>query len=92
MFIESMDLYEGMLFVYPDSSLISMWMKNTLISLDMLFIDSQLRVAHIHKGAVPLSEDIIDSQVPVSGVIELNAGATGRFSIATGDQIILTSN
>ena len=48
MFIESMGTYEGMLFVYPESARISMWMKNTLISLDMLFIDAQLNVAHIH--------------------------------------------
>ena len=88
MFIRAMGEYEGMLFIYSQSAEISMWMKNTLIPLDMLFIDDQLKVAVIHKDATPLSTDIISSGVPVNGVLELNGGSTEKFGIAPGDQII----
>ena len=89
MYVESMNIYEGMLFVYPQTTRIRMWMKNTLIPLDMLFIDADMTVAHIHREAVPLSEDIIEPPGPVAGVIELNGGASDRFGIRKGDRVIL---
>ena len=88
MFIRSMGEYEGMLFIYPQPAEISMWMKNTLIPLDMLFIDDQLKIAVIHKNATPLSTDIISSGIAVNGVLELNGGSAERFGIAPGDLII----
>jgi hypothetical protein len=91
MFVESMGLYEGMLFIYPQPANISMWMKNTLIPLDMLFFDTELRIQHIHRNAVPLSEDIISSNGLVLGVIELNGGAAEHFGILPGDRIIVPS-
>jgi uncharacterized membrane protein (UPF0127 family) len=91
MFVESMDLYEGMLFIYPQPADISMWMKNTLIPLDMLFFDTELRIQHIHRNAVPLSEDIISSNGTVLGVIELNGGAAEHFGILPGDRISVPS-
>lgn len=91
MFVESMDLYEGMLFIYPQPADISMWMKNTLIPLDMLFFDTELRIHHIHSNAVPLSEEIISSNGAVMGVIELNGGAAEQFGILPGDRIIVPS-
>lgn len=90
MYVEELGTHEGMLFIYPQTARIRMWMKNTLISLDMLFVDENLQVAHIHRNAVPLSEDIIDSQTDVAAVIELNGGAAEYFGIATGNQIILS--
>jgi uncharacterized membrane protein (UPF0127 family) len=88
MFIRSMDEYEGMLFIYPEPAEISMWMKNTLIPLDMLFIDHKLTITAIHKNAPPLSTDIISSGGVVNGVIELNGGSAVKFGIRHGDQII----
>jgi uncharacterized membrane protein (UPF0127 family) len=88
MFIRSMDEYEGMLFIFAAPAEISMWMKNTLIPLDMLFIDGQLTIASIHKNATPLSTDIISSGSIVEGVIELNGGSAERFGIVPGDRII----
>jgi len=88
MFIRAMGEYEGMLFIYSQSAEISMWMKNTLIPLDMLFIDGQLKVAVIHRDATPLSTDIISSGVPVNGVLELNGGSAKKFGIEPGDRII----
>ena len=91
MHVESMDINEGMVFIYSQPAEISMWMKNTLIPLDMLFFDTSLRIKHIHRNAVPHSEAIISSNGPVIGVIELNGGAAELFGILPGDRIILPS-
>jgi uncharacterized membrane protein (UPF0127 family) len=88
MHIESMGQHEGMIFLYAEESSISMWMKNTLIPLDMLFIGRDSRIAHIHKNAVPQSEDIIESGSAVVGVLELSGGAADYFAIKNGDKII----
>ena len=89
MFVESMEPYEGMLFIYPQAADISMWMKNTLIPLDMLFFNTDLRIHHVHRNAVPLSEAIISSNGQALGVIELNGGAAEHFGILPGDRIIV---
>jgi hypothetical protein len=92
MYIESMGDYEGMIFTYSASLQISMWMKNTLIPLDMLFIDTDLKIAGMHPDAVPHSEEIIESGKEVVAVIELNAGSIKRFNIAAGDRIIFPAD
>lgn len=89
MHVESMDINEGMVFIYSQPAELSMWMKNTLIPLDMLFFDRSLRIQHIHRNAVPHSEAIISSNGPAMGVIELNGGAAELFGILPGDRIIL---
>ena len=91
MFVESMNLYEGMLFIYAQPAEISMWMKNTLIPLDMLFFDPELRIHYIRRNTVPLSEEIISSNGSVIGVIELNGGAAETLGILPGDRIIVPS-
>jgi uncharacterized membrane protein (UPF0127 family) len=92
MHIRQMDPYEGMIFLYDQPAMISMWMKNTLISLDMLFIEGDGRVASIHTGAVPLAEDIISSRVSVMAVLELNAGAVDQFGLRENDRIIFPAS
>lgn len=77
----------AMLFVFPRSQYISMWMQNTPLPLDMVFVDKKGRVASITTGAVPFSTDIISSSVNVNYVIELNAGQVGEKSIAVGDHV-----
>ncbi len=89
MHIRSMDPHEGMLFAYRQTSRISMWMKNTLIPLDMLFFDETGQVVSIHENATPLSTDIIDSGALVAGVIELNGGAAGKLGISPGSRLLL---
>jgi uncharacterized membrane protein (UPF0127 family) len=86
--IESMGRYEGMIFIYAQEAEISMWMKNTLIPLDMLFIGRDRRITHIHENAVPMSEDIIESGSAVVAVLELNGGAADSFAISPEDRII----
>jgi uncharacterized membrane protein (UPF0127 family) len=88
MHIRSMERHEGMLFLYSRPRRISMWMKNTLIPLDMVFIRSDARVASIHRDAETLSEAIIQSDSDVIGVLELNAGSASYFGIKPGDLLI----
>jgi uncharacterized membrane protein (UPF0127 family) len=88
MYIRSMAADEGMLFIYAQPTQISMWMKNTLIPLDMLFIDNTSRISSIHENAVPLSEAIIQSKTIVVGVLELNGGAAQRYGITPGNRLI----
>jgi hypothetical protein len=88
MHIEAMGRHEGMIFLYPQEGRISMWMKNTLISLDMLFIDKQSKIVSLHADTVPLAETIIESGTDVVAVIELNAGSINYFGIETGNLVI----
>ena len=77
----------GMLFVYRAEEVVTMWMKNTFIPLDMLFIDSSGRIVRIAERTVPQSEAVISSGGPVLAVLELNAGTASRLKIRPGDRI-----
>lgn len=87
MFRRSMPANAGMLFDFKHPTSVTMWMKNTLIPLDMLFLDNGGRVIDIHERAVPYSTDIIASRVPSRYVIELNGGTVARLGIKPGDQV-----
>jgi uncharacterized protein len=87
MFRRSLPADAGMLFDFGESRDASFWMRNTLIPLDMLFIDADGHVADIHERAVPLSEDPIDSKVPVRAVLEVNGGTVSRLGIKLGDVV-----
>lgn len=76
----------GMLFDFGQSRRVTMWMENTILPLDMLFIDSKGVVRHIQENAVPYSEDIIDSMGAVKYVVELNAGVVKKLGIKVGDK------
>jgi uncharacterized protein len=78
----------GMLFDFGDSRAVSMWMRNTLIPLDMLFIDDAGTITHIQEQEKPLSETIISSQGPVKYVLELNGGEVRRRAIHKGDKVL----
>lgn len=77
----------GMIFDYHRDLQISMWMKNTVLPLDMLFITADGSVFDVVKGAVPYSLEIIASGGPVRAVLELNAGTVDRLSIRRGDVV-----
>jgi uncharacterized membrane protein (UPF0127 family) len=87
MFVESLDAEQGMLFLYDTPQPVSMWMKNTLISLDMLFIESDGRIAGIAQHTEPHSLASIAAPAPVVAVLELAAGTTATLGIATGDYV-----
>lgn len=88
MYRKSMPQNHGMLFIFEKPRIISMWMKNTHIPLDMLFVDKNGIIRHIHENAKPFDETIISSVVPVSFVIELNAGQVKEKNIQTLNQVI----
>jgi uncharacterized protein len=78
----------GMLFDFKRDGPVSMWMRNTLIPLDMLFMDRTGLVTHIHERAVPMSETIIESNGSVRAVLELNGGTVQRLGLKIGDRLI----
>jgi hypothetical protein len=77
----------GMLFPESSPRVKSMWMKNTLIPLDMLFIDAHGRIVHIQENAQPESLEIISFPQPVSAVLELGGGICAHTGIRVGDQV-----
>lgn len=87
MFREHMGRNEGMLFVYEKTRAISMWMKNTLIPLDMLFISATGEIIRIEADTEPLSLRNIPSGKPVLAVLELNGGVAKEYGIQAGDRI-----
>src|ERR1700680_3542019 len=78
----------GMLFDYQVPSMAMMWMKNTLIPLDMLFVDAEGRIVNIHERAVPGSLDTIAATAPARAVIELNGGVAARLGLRPGDRVV----
>ncbi|HHQ13446.1 MAG TPA: DUF192 domain-containing protein [Chromatiales bacterium] len=89
MFIRHMDRFEGMLFRYPRDAVLRMWMKNTFIPLDMVFIDSHNDIIRIEANTEPLSERTISSRNPVRSVLELNAGSAGKWGLQPGNRLLL---
>jgi uncharacterized membrane protein (UPF0127 family) len=91
MFRRRMAADAGMLFVYRREEPIAMWMKNTFIPLDMLFIARNGTITRIAERTVPMSEEIISSGGPVLAVLELNAGTASRLGLKPGDRVISKS-
>ena len=77
----------GMLFDFGRTQPVSMWMKNTYLSLDMLFIRPDGSIARIAADTEPLSTRTISSGEPVNGVLELPAGTAARLGIKAGDRV-----
>lgn len=88
MFREELPPNHGMLFVFNQTGIKSFWMKNTLIPLDMLFIDQFGVIKHIHHNAIPHDETHISSQLPVKSVFEINGGQAKEIGIEIGDKVI----
>ncbi|MBL4616012.1 MAG: DUF192 domain-containing protein [Magnetovibrio sp.] len=87
MFRKRLDAGHGMLFDYSPSRRITMWMKNTPISLDMLFANEQGRVVHIASHTVPYSQKLIPAPVPVRYVLEVPAGTVDTLGLGIGDYL-----
>jgi uncharacterized protein len=79
---------QAMIFVYDRPAHVAMWMKNTLLPLDMLFVDPYGCVVTIMQNARPGSLAEIKSRVPVSLVVELKAGTVAAKGIAIGDRVL----
>lgn len=77
----------GMLFDYHQPRIVSMWMKDTLISLDMIFIDERGIVTNVAENTEPQSLATISSDGPVLAVLEVNAGTAARIGLRRGDRV-----
>lgn len=88
MFRRHMPRDRGMLFVFPREEEIRMWMRNTYIPLDMIFIRADGRIHRIARNTTPRSERTISSGAPLRFVLEVNAGVTRRLGIRPGDRIL----
>ncbi|SOC85520.1 hypothetical protein SAMN05421890_4021 [Ensifer adhaerens] len=77
----------GMIFIFPQPKDVMMWMKDTLIPLDMLFIDTDGKVINIAENAKPMDETIIPSRGLAAYVLELAGGEARRLNLAAGDKV-----
>ncbi len=87
MFRRSLPADAGMLFDYGDPQPIAMWMKNTLIPLDMIFIGKDGKVVDFRERAVPMSLDTIEPKTLARAVLEVNAGTVQRLGLRLGDTV-----
>ncbi len=85
MYRKSMPEDVGMLFDFGEARMVVMWMRNTYLPLDMLFMAEDGTIATIAADTVPLSEEVISSGEPVRYVLELNSGIAAARGIAVGD-------
>ena len=79
---------EGMLFIFPREKIIQLWMKNTYIPLDVIFISENKVIVDIKKNMEKLSETIVKSKVKSRYALEFNAGLINRLDIEIGDKVL----
>lgn len=87
MFRKHLPENEGMLFMWPAPQVSDMWMRNTLVPLDIVFINSTNHIHAIAENAVPLSEAILRSGGVVANTLELAGGVTEKLGIRVGDVV-----
>ena len=80
----------GMLFIWSYNAMRQFWMRNTFISLDILFFDEDGYLVHYALSQQPQSEDIISSLIPASYVLEIKAGQTKAHNITIGDRLLIS--
>jgi len=87
MFVRSLPPQRGMLFVHGEPRQLSMWMKNTYIPLDMVFIDARGRIQQIVERTTPHSLETISSKEPALAVLEIGGGEAQRLGLKPGQQV-----
>ncbi|MFC3692109.1 DUF192 domain-containing protein [Chenggangzhangella methanolivorans] len=88
MYRRSLPEDHGMLFDFGQPQEISMWMQNTYVSLDMVFVGADGRVLRVAEDTEPLSTRIVSSQGPARYVVELLAGSAKRIGLKPGDRVV----
>jgi len=88
MFRRSLPEKSGMIFLYDPPQRVGMWMRNTYIPLDMVFITAEGTVRRIEADTEPFSTDLISSGGEVAAVLELNAGQAAKIGVKPGDRVI----
>lgn len=89
MFVRELPATTGMLFIYESDQYLSMWMRNTYIPLDMLFVRADGTVASVETDTEPLSLESIVAREPVRYVLELNLGTAERLGIGTDSRLLI---
>ena len=87
MYRDSLEEQHGMLFIFENSELRGFYMKNTLIPLDLIFIDENYEIVHIYSKATPYETTTISSQLPAKYVFEINGGLSEQIGIQKGMKI-----
>jgi uncharacterized protein len=88
MFVRNLRPEQAMIFVYAPQQQVGMWMKNTLIPLDMLFVDADGCVVKVHERAEPGALETIASEAPVVLVVELAGGVADDLGLRVGDRVV----
>ena len=89
MYRKNLNANKGMLFFFPESQKVNIWMKNTYIPLDIIFISSDLLVANIIHNAKPLNTEVFESQKKVKYVLEINSGLAKKYNIKKGNKVYI---
>ncbi|MCK6600895.1 MAG: DUF192 domain-containing protein [Bacteroidetes bacterium] len=87
MYRRTMGEFQGMLFIFDEDQVQTFWMKNTYLTLDMIFINSDFRIVSIQKYTQPLSESTYPSEGPAKYVLEVSGGFSDRHGLQPGDQV-----
>ena len=90
MFRKQLPITHGMLFVFSKNRYIPIWMKNTYIPLDILWINKKLKITHIESHTTPLSKKIIYPQKKAKYILEINAGLCEKYNIKVGSRCKLS--
>ena len=90
MFVRELPEFAAMIFIYREAGIRSMWMKNTYIPLDILFIDFDGSVVSAAEHTEPLSLESIQSAAPAIAVLEINAGLVARLRLGPGSRVLLS--
>ncbi|MCK9256220.1 MAG: DUF192 domain-containing protein [Bacteroidales bacterium] len=88
MFRKEMLENQGMFFLFSTDEFQSFYMRNTLISLDILYVNSKMEIVDIYKNTIPEDETSLPSKEPAKYVIEINAGLCDKYNIQIGDYIV----
>jgi uncharacterized membrane protein (UPF0127 family) len=85
--VHSLPENSGMIFLFENNRARSFWMANTPLSLDILFVNSDMEIVRIHRDTTPYSQESIESERPAKYVIEVNAGYTLQHDITEGQLV-----
>jgi uncharacterized membrane protein (UPF0127 family) len=88
MYRKGMERNQAMLFIFPEATIHSFYMKNTAFPLDIIFINENQRIASLQENAEPFNQNGLSSQVPVKYVLEVNAGLAEDWLLEIGDRIV----
>jgi len=88
----SMENNQAMLFIFPNIQMRSFYMKNTIIPLDIIYLDENKKVVSIQKNAKPMDETSLPSSAPAKYVLEINGGLSDELNIVEGDSIAFTKD